>query len=105
MVVGAKGGSYNRWVFVLQADFSGYVCREWLKDIAYTGLNFVVLETGVCAHIDEQERLELFANKPTATQAKVVDDPVLTNAMKLYKCGPNVLFSQGSKLYKLSTRK
>jgi len=105
MAVGAKGGKYDRWVFVLQADFSGYVCREHLKDIAYTGLNFVVLETGVCAHIDEQERLELFANKPAATQAKVVDDPVLTSAMKLHKCGPNVLFAQGQKLYKLSTRK
>lgn len=105
MVVGAKGGKYNRWVFVLQADFSGYVCRTVQKDIAYSGLNFVVLETGVCAHIDENERLELFANKPTITQTKVVDDPVLTSAMKLHKCGPHVLFSQGGKLYKLSTRK
>jgi len=68
-------------------------------------LNFVVLETGVCAHIDEEERLELFANKPSSAQVKVVDDPVLTSAMKLHKSGPNVLFSQGNKLYKLSTRK
>ncbi len=104
MVVGAKGGKYDRWVFVLQPDFSGYMCREHLKDIAYTGLNFVVLETGVCAHIDEQERLVLFANKP-GTGGKMVDDPVLTSAMKLYRCGSNVLFAQGAKLYRISTRK
>lgn len=105
MVVGAKGGKYDRWVFVVNPDFSGYACREHLKDISYTGLNFVVLETGVCAHIDEEERLALFSNKPGATQAKVVDDPTLTSAMKLYKCGTNVLFAQGGKLYRLSTRK
>jgi hypothetical protein len=104
MIVGIKNGSYCRWTLTLQSDFSGYVCRE-TKDITYAGLNFVVLENGICAHIDEEERLELFANRISSTQTKVVDDPVLTSAMKLYKRGTSVLFSQGNKLYKLSTRK
>ena len=44
-------------------------------------------------------------NKINSTQVKIVDDPVITNDMKLYKSGLNVLFSKGNKLYKLSTRK
>jgi len=105
MTVGTKKGSYRRWVFVLQTDFSSYVVRE-AKDIAsYTGLNFTVLESGICAHIDEEERLELFQNKPGGSQTKIIDDPAVPSGRMLCRCGTNVLFAQGSKLYKLSTRK
>lgn len=104
MTVGTKNGKYHRWSFILNQDFNTYSYMEE-KDILYSGLNFIVLDNGICACINENEQLELFANKVGTTQIKVIKDPVINNSMKLYKCGSNVLFSHGNKLYKISTRK
>ena len=103
MIVGARKGAYRRWVLILKQDYSGYECRETC-DISYAGLNFVVLDTGVCAHLNEDEKLELFSNSIGSTQKKVVESSALDAGMTLFKCGGSVAFSRGKKLYRLSTR-
>lgn len=104
MVVGVKEGQYDRFVFTIHPDYQGYNARVD-EDVAYAGLNFVTLENGVCAHITEEDKLELFTNTTTAQGAKVVQDPLLHNGLRLYKQGTTVLFAEGPTLYKISTRK
>lgn len=104
MVVGVKEGQYDRFVFTIHPDYQGYGVRS-VNDIAYAGLNFVTLENGICAHITEEDKLELFSNSPKATGAKVVEDAALSNALRLHKHGTTVLFARDDTLYKLSTRK
>lgn len=104
MVVGAKKGSYRKWIMVLKPDYSGYMVRE-AKDVAYSGLNFVVLDTGVCAHLNEDEKLELFSNDPRSKQTKVVSSDQLDSGMVLCRCGGSVAAIKGDVLYRISTRK
>lgn len=103
MVVGARRGTYRRWVMVLLPDHSGYVVRE-AKDVNYSGLNFVVLDTGVCAHLNEEEKLELFSNDPRSKQTKIVESSSLDSGMSLHRCGGSVAVLKGSSLYRISTR-
>ena len=104
MVVGMKKGKYDKFIFRIQPDYQGRTVRTE-KDVAYTGLNFVVLENGVCAHINDEEQLELFVNNPIVQDVKIVEDPVLSHDMQLLRRGTDVLFARGRDLYKLSTRK
>jgi hypothetical protein len=103
MVVGVKSGTYKRWVFFFTAGYDGYSCEQ-VCDITYSGINFVVLSNGVCAHINEKEQLELFANR-SPLRVKIVEDRMLGSDMRLYKSGTDVLFSQGKELFKVSTRR
>jgi hypothetical protein len=107
MVIGSKGGRYDK--FVYRFDRFGSVADVkpelfWIdKDIVYSGINFVTLANGVCAHIDENEDLILFST--SIGTIKKISDSVLSNDMKLCKRGIEVLFMQGKRMYKLSTKK
>ena len=99
MVVGEKKGVYDRFVF--RSGGMGNYDTRVVKDIQPTGLNFVVLDTGVCVCMNEDEKLELFAARMGSTALKTVDDPMLSGDMKLGKMGGQVVFARGDKLYKL----
>lgn len=101
MLVGAKGGKYRRWTLILDLQ-GGYSCEQQ-ADVPPSSPNFTVLPSGICAHINEQEELELFLNRP-GSQVKVVADPMLSNDMRLCRSGGDVLFTQGQRVFKISTR-
>jgi hypothetical protein len=104
MVVGVKRGVYDRFIFLLHSGYQDYTLRVD-KDIVYAGLNFIVLENGVCAHICEDEKLELFVNNHMVPGVKIIHDKALSCDMRLFKRGTDVVFAEGATLYKLSTRK
>ena len=96
-------GKYNRHVLRLSKDFTSYDFKTE-KDITYTGLNFVTLDKGICCTINEKGEMELFAAKKDDPLLKIVDDPILSVDMKLYKDGNTVLFARGKELYSIKMK-
>src|SRR5690606_30827612 len=96
-------GKYNKYIFRFSTDYEKYDLRI-ISDLSYLGLNFVVLDNGVCAHINDNEDLELFSNKMGATDVKVVSDSLISSDMQLYKEGIKVVFPKQNTLYSISTR-
>jgi len=103
MVTGVKGGKYDRFVFRFDEDFTSYDTRKVL-DVGPAAINFVTLDHGICACLNEEEKLELFSNKKGDPKLKIVEDPILGGDMILFKLGGRVAFARGDKLYRLSMK-
>ena len=102
MVLAARGGTYDRYVFRV-TDTAEYDVRV-IKDVTPSGLNFVTLDSGVCVSLTEDAKLELFSSRKDSTTSRVVDDKALHGGMRLYKQGGKVVFATGNKLYSLSLK-
>lgn len=102
MVIGTKGtGEYDRMVFRFTDDWLKYDCRI-IEDIPLVGINFTVLETGICVCITEEEKVEIFSTKQ-GSPMKIVDDPQITSDMHLCHSG-GVQFVRDHKLFSFSMR-
>lgn len=99
MVVGEKKGQYDRFVFRFDPQDYSYDVRV-VEDIQPSGLNFVVLPTGVCVCLNEDTNLELCAARKTSTSVKEVKDPILTGDMRLYKRRNQLLIVRGDKFWR-----
>jgi hypothetical protein len=99
MVVGEKQGQYDRLVFRIELSLE-YDVRV-VEDIQPTGLNFTVLDSGVCVCLNEEEHLELFSTRKGSSTVKTVKDPTLGGDMILGKMGAQVIFARGNKVYKM----
>jgi hypothetical protein len=75
-----------------------------VSDINPGGLNFVVLDSGVCVCLNEDEKLEIFSNRAGSAGLKIVEDAVLGGDMILGKQGGALIFARGSKTYKMKMR-
>jgi hypothetical protein len=100
MVVGAKGGQYDRHIFRFDESYITYDHRT-VSDITPSGINFVVTDGGICVVLTEEEKLEAFSAKKDAKSVKVIEDPVLGGDMELVKYQGGVGFVRGSKLYSM----
>jgi len=103
MVLGEKKGRYDRLVFRFDQGCVNYDVRK-VRNVTMGDLNFVVLDTGVCVCLTEDEKLELFSARMGSTSIKTVEDPVLGGDMKLTKHGGQVLFMRGEKLYSMKLK-
>lgn len=99
MVIGSKNGKYDRLIFEFDEVASAMKQRTLVPDITPTGLNFVVLESGVCASITEEEKLEIFA--VGSPKVRVVESDSVGNDMRLVKHGGRVAFINGRKVFSL----
>jgi len=105
-VAAKKDGTYDRLVY----RFSFRPMQEPLydvriiKDITPAGLNFVVLDNGVVACINEDEDLELFAAKRGHSGVKIISDPVIGTDMVLGTHQGKVAFWRGDRVYRLEAR-
>lgn len=97
MIVGIKNGQYDRFVFRFSKDWHTYDIRK-VENITHTGLNFIVLDNGVCIHLTEEENIEIFSNRKDSPNIKVIEDPVLGGDMKLFHSGSKVYFGKHNKL-------
>lgn len=98
MVVGEKKGQYDRFVFRFDSTDYSYDVRV-VEDTQPSGLNFVVLPTGVCVCLNEDTNLELCAARKDSKSIKEVKDPILTGDMRLYKRREQLLIGRGNKLW------
>lgn len=103
MVLAAKGGTYDRYVFRV-TEGSEYDLRV-VRDVTPMGLNFVTLEgRGICVCLTEESKLELFSARMGSSTVRVVEDRTLHGGMRLYKSGGKVVFTTDNKLYSLTLR-
>ena len=105
IVVGTKNGKYDKFVYRFGRDYVRAVLFWKDEDVAYSGVNFVTLDNGICAHIDEVEDLVLFPSSPSDNGVKRISDPMLGGDMILFRRGNSVLFARGKQVFKLSTVK
>ena len=103
MVIGHKSGQYDRLVVRFSTVGDEYDVRV-VEDITPAGLNFVALDTGVCALINEDEKLELFAAKRGHQGVKVIEDKILGGDMRLGRHAGKVVFWRGDKIYRLEMK-
>lgn len=99
MVLGVKGGHYDRLVFTLDDGFGVATLRTLVPDVGMQGsLNFVALDNGVVVHLTEEEHLEVWGL--SFLKSRVVDSKVLGAAepMRLVKYGGRVAFLRGNTL-------
>ena len=98
VVVVAAGGSYDKYIFRFAKDFSSHDARR-LADVATTGIEFTVLDSGVVLHLTDDDKLEVFSNAKDSVNLRVVHDPALVGDLKLFHTGAQALLAKGSKLY------
>lgn len=103
MVVGStKTGQYDK--IICRFDESTYDVRV-VKNISPTGLNFVVLDNGICVHLNEEENIEIFSKKKDSASLNVIDDSDISGDMRLFRMGSKVLAAKGDRLYSLTMKK
>ena len=105
MVVGEKGGKYDRLVFRFDPDDGYSYDVRYVKDISPSGINFAVLDTGVCVCLNEEEDIEVFSNrKSQSSTVKRLSDPMLGGDMILGKQAGHLIFARGNKLYRMKMK-
>lgn len=103
VIVSSEKGVYNKYVLRFAQDFKSYDLRK-IGDISYSGINFTVLDNGVCLLLNEVDELELFSSHKDSTQMKVISDAAITGDVKLFSRGAQPFFAKGNKLYKFNMR-
>lgn len=99
MVVGEKKGQYDRLVFRFAADDT-YDIRI-VRDVSLTGLNFAVLDTGVCVCVNEEEGLEIFSTRKDSASLVIMKDNDVDGNTMLIAQGGALLGARGNKIYRL----
>jgi hypothetical protein len=104
MVVGTKGntGDYDRLVFRFSKDYLQHDCRIE-PNVPLIGLNFTVLENGLCVCLAEDGRLEVFPNKLGMDVNRIADKGIPSDMHLCHAAG--VQFAQGSKLFSFGMRR
>lgn len=102
MVVGSKQGKYDKLIF--RFDFPTFDVRM-MADISPTGLNFIVMDNGICVHLTEEENIEIFSKKKNSPGLKIIDDVDITGDMKLFKMGTKVMVAKDNKIYSMTMKK
>jgi serine/threonine protein kinase len=104
MIIYHKNFSYNKMILTFNDDFSKYDVRI-IKDITYGPINFISLNNGICIHILEDGKLEVFFNKYGSTQIKIVEDKDISTEMHLVKDDTKVKFFMQNKIYSVTLKK
>jgi hypothetical protein len=103
LVLAAKNGAFDKFIFRLTPEFDAYDVRI-CSDVTLTDLNFTVLDTGVCLHLNDRDELEVFASGKGATGLKVIRDAALSSDDKLWHEGGQALLARRNKLYRITMR-
>lgn len=102
VVIGAKGGIYDRFLFKFNLTYSGYDVIK-VDNVPLSSPNFAVLRRGVCALLNEDEKLELFTTTLGEHNVKVVDDPILKTGIRLTTDGERICGIVDNKLFQIKT--
>jgi hypothetical protein len=101
IVVGTRNGNYDKLILRFAAGFQRYDVRR-IADVQFTGINFTVLDTGICLHVTENDELEVFSSVPGSDGMKIVADPLIAGDARLFHIGRQALFARGNKLYRFA---
>lgn len=96
-----RKGQYDRLVFRFDTDnYVTYDVRK-VEDVTPTGLNFVVLDSGVVLCVTEDEKVELTSARRGSSSLKLIDDPAIGGDMRLVKLGGRGGFVRGNKVFNM----
>jgi hypothetical protein len=104
LVVGAKGGRYDKLVFRFADNFAGHDARV-VRDVSSTDINFTVLDSGVVLHLTDEGALEIFSRLMNCPDVKTIQDPSVNADAGLFHTGGQALIARGNKLYKFTMRR
>ncbi len=103
IIVAAHGGTFDKFIYRFNEEFSDDDLRV-ISDVALTGINFVVLDSGVCLHLTDNDELEIFASRKGSAGIKVISDPAVRGDARLFHAGAQALIARGHKLCRLTMR-
>ena len=104
MLAVTRGGRYDKLILRFDRDHRTHDLRR-IADVPTPEINFAVLDSGVCLHLNDRDELEVFPNRPGDSSCKVLSDPALGGDCRLFKNGTQALFARGRTLYKFGMRK
>ncbi|HEX6624610.1 MAG TPA: hypothetical protein VF064_12935 [Pyrinomonadaceae bacterium] len=104
MVVGARGGQYDKLVFRFADDFGDYDSRL-MPDVSSTEIDFTVLDSGVVLHVNDEGALEVFSRLKGSADVKIFQDASVGGDDRLFHTGRQALIARGGKLYKFTMRR
>lgn len=104
IVIGQKNGKYDRFIYLADPITHKFSLFNQEPNVSYYGINFTVLDNGVCVVVDENEDILLFASHPHPNTFKKIKDPVISGDMMLHSRGGEVLFCHEKSLKKVSMR-
>lgn len=94
-----NNGSYNK--AIIRFDKSIYDIR--FVDSTQNGINFAVLDNGICARFTEDDKLELFLNKVGDTSLKIIKGHI-SNSMKLFNKGNALIGIDAGNVYQIKEK-
>ena len=100
VVVGEKKGKFDRIIIIFNKAFDTCDVRK-VDDIAYNGINFTVMDNGMCVLLASDTELELFS---TASQAQTLTDPPFDATMKLFATSDGIFFINGNSFHQLKRK-
>jgi hypothetical protein len=100
IVVAESGGQYNRYIICFDDAMVKYTCRI-NEDVRDTVVNFTCLSNGICAHLADDDTVEVFK---TNDKVKEVKDPPITTNMRLINDSTGVMFINKNGLYSLKLK-
>lgn len=103
MIVAEKSGKYDKYILRFDDNYKTYDCRH-VTDVDNVGLNFTVLNSGLCVAITHDEIIEMFMNIKDNATLKLIDDKDIGNDMRLTTDGTKVLFTRDNNLYSMSMK-
>lgn len=103
MVITSDKGKFSRHVFRLDGKYASYDTWEE-PDIQPAALSFASLPTGICALLNEDNKLELFQAAPGGARKLVDDDQAIPPGTTLGSLGANVAFLDGTQIKRVRTR-
>ena len=103
VIITEQNGKYHRNMFVLDFYSQNLIKQELVLDIDYTGIVFTVLDSNICAYLNEEGDLELFSLR-NICQRKTIKDPVLSSDMLFFNGHDKLLMAQNNKLYSIKTK-
>jgi hypothetical protein len=104
VVVGTKGGRYDKLIFRFADNFGDYDSRV-VPDVSSTDINFTVLDSGVVLHMTDEGTLEIFSRLKDSSDIKTLQDPAVRGDVRLFHSGGQALITRDSKLYRFTMRR
>lgn len=97
VVLGEKGGQYDRFIVVFDKHYTKSDIRK-VDDVAYSEITFTTLDNGLCLLLSSPTELELFS---TATKCEVINDPPFDSTMKLFSTSDGAFFINGNSIHQI----
>lgn len=98
-----KQGHYDRFTYRFDKDMN-IERMSVAKDVLFTGINFTVLDNGICILMTEDEKIQMFKAASGSTSVKEISDPAIEGDMVLTHKGATAMVMKDNKLYSISMR-